>query len=158
MKENGERKKYGILIFGFGSWGDYSPPLSVGNGGMSNRHVAWIDMRNVDANGNYRTVNYSHLDASGVSRRVWNLGRILEHEWLGHAVHRMRDIPGWQGPTVRYVNKFQAEMGLPQRLNYDTGYFGIFFSHDNSRSSYRNLVRQAKHGETVPRVLLNKKP
>ncbi len=76
-------------------------------------------------------------------KRAQNLGRVLEHEFLGHGVLGYKDDNGPNmffnprnspGRTVQVVNRFRAQMGLPLRKNY-IGFAGI--SHDPSTQMYQ---------------------
>jgi len=150
----GAAYKYGEIIFGYGqNFGSKHPPLQV-NGGASNKSIAWIDMKDFRRDGSLNIFNYSDLDASGTSRRVLNLGRVFEHEWIGHVLNQSGDglfQNTRPGGAVNAVNKFRSEMGLPQRLNY-AGKFGMFFSHDTSRANFRRMRKAAKQGNTVSRI------
>ncbi len=141
-------RKYGEIVFGDGNFGTMQPPLSVSEG-RANRRTSWINLSHFDKDGSSKMQNYSKFDAAGFSRRAYNLGRVFEHEWIGHTLGNKSDPSNRfkAGPTVSIVNKFRREMGLPERLNYGKP---IYFSHDNSRSSLKDLRNKAKKGEVVP--------
>jgi len=143
-------KKYGEIVFGDGNFSDRPPALTVTHG-ASNRRIAWINLDNFNKDGSSNKFDYSQLDALGISRRVFNLGRTFEHEWIGHVVNKKGDGLNElrPGPTVSIVNKFRREMGLEQRLNYGVP---IYFSHQNSRSSFRMLRSEGMKGSIVPRL------
>jgi RHS repeat-associated protein len=64
----------------------------------------------------------------GVSSRVWNLARILEHEHLGHFSIPLTDsnVPGLPFPTdggpgpleKEFGNPIRTQLGLPHRITY----------------------------------------
>lgn len=64
--------------------------------------------------------DYSNLDRFGVSKRVFNMARVFEHEWFGHLKDGAKD-PGRvskMSKADKWPNLFRTEMNMPIRLTY----------------------------------------
>jgi len=63
---------------------------------------------------------------AGFPQRANNLGRIIEHEWLGHEIRKLGDnmFPSVQDEIlpgqveIILVNKIREQLGVPVRINY----------------------------------------
>ena len=116
------------LTFGKNPYGD-----SPGAGDM-NTGEAFIDLSYFDKNSNLKWENNLPSDA----KRTANLGRVMEHEFLGHAKrgwddYNVSSIGGAESrTTISLVNSFRVGMGLEnyQRMFYRLEDRGISFYSD----------------------------
>lgn len=88
-----------------------------------NTNNAFLDFADFDAAGIPVDVKFP----SGFDTRAFNFARVLEHEYLGHAVDQLKDEPNIPlpslgqlnaGPNEQMLNKFRVEMNLPTRTTY----------------------------------------
>jgi hypothetical protein len=152
------KDKYGEVIFGNGgAFGNAPYSVFVG---LSHRAsmTLWIDLADFNEDGTVKAFDYTFLKKSGVSARTYNIGRIFEHEWSGHLMHKAGDGLFWNtrpGGAVSIVNSYRREMGLAERLNYGGhNSYGIYFSQDTSRKNQRAIRRKAKRGLIAPYIPL----
>ncbi len=102
-------KKYGETYFGYRDFGALGPALNTEEGATQGFAKAYIRLEHFDVNGaNSIMRDYSNLDALGISRRVYNMARVYEHEWIGHVLNKTGDGgDNTPGKTVTIVNEFQ---------------------------------------------------
>lgn len=148
-------KKYGNVFFGYGTFGAQGPAKGFLEGttqGLKSGY-AYIRLDNFDSKGNSTVRDYSSFDKLGIPRRAYNMGRVFEHEWMGHVMRGTGDGTNTKpGKTEELINKFRTEMGLPHRLNYSGDmYFGP------AGTNVRTLIRAANRGELVPVLPFKKK-
>jgi RHS repeat-associated protein len=126
--ENTEQK----LIFGFElatgllptRKGELTSPVVMGEYGPLTK-VAYIDLADFDANGEILGVGVASSNAKGNStilspeRRIDNLARIIEHEFLCHGVKNLLD-EGYDGlgAVENQINIYRKQMGVPLRDSY----------------------------------------
>ncbi len=140
LKETDSKKTkgFGSITFGYNLKNPNGGINSDVNGGGTHAYRdAYIDLS--DFNGTGRQKGY---DYKNVPVRALNLGRVFEHEWIGHVLNKTGDRDGLRrfdinpGGAASVVNEFRREMGLPIRLNYGTTnvYTGTMFFGSNTLS------------------------
>ncbi len=141
-------KKFGSITFGYNLKnpnGGINPKID--GGGTHAFKDAYIDLADFNGTGRMKGKDYRN-----VPMRAYNLGRVFEHEWIGHVVNGVGDVGmlGGRldlnpGAAASVVNEFRKEMGLPIRLNYGTTsvYRGTIFFGNNTLSR-KNAKATAK--------------
>ena len=97
----------------------------------------------------------------GISKRAYNMARVLEHEFFGHRVNdrgvkpkaRQDGSKNRPGEAEGVVNVFRREMGLKEALNYD---IPKIFGNPNDYPSAKERRKAVKR--MYYDVLYNEKP
>ena len=109
-----ERKSAGALIFDYNVYN-----CTIFDSSKIELFSSFIDIKEVKADLTYENVNYGEIE-----KRTISFARILEHDFLGHAVRRLNDNidtvfdSTCPGEAAEFANIFLKEMGLPERWNY----------------------------------------
>jgi RHS repeat-associated protein len=98
--------------------------------------TAFIDLGDFDKQGNLLGVTYP----KGLNKRTLNIARVIEHEFLGHAVNDKRDDNTYlsevdKGSTERSIESIRKGLNLLPRLSYYSernGQGGIWFGYPSS--------------------------
>ncbi|MEO9954205.1 hypothetical protein [Nonlabens sp.] len=133
----------GKLVFGYnigsedssvtvaGQTVNVSNPIGYGSTNMETK-TAYVDLADFDGQ---NALGSWVSETGNFSKRMFNLGRLVEHEFIGHAVGGLRDpssVNGRQtGDTVDLINIFRGEMELPHRSDYRSGFLHFNKGTDN---------------------------
>ena len=130
MRELGAGHSSASLVFGSNLAVEKNGQVeSVGYGKTVDKKTAVIDLADFD-HGKLKYADYNGMNQNNpVPTRALNLARIIEHEFLGHAIGKYSDYPNSRfsaGPNEEHVgNPIRSELGLPPRTTYaDMGNFG----------------------------------
>jgi RHS repeat-associated protein len=128
MKELGEGHSKASLTFGYNLSIETEGVSMQVVYGLTERHSksSVIDLADFDGD-KLKFADYNSFHrAEPVPTRAENLGRVIEHEFLGHALGGWSDNLGTSpGDNENKVcNPIRAELGLPFRISY--GQFGLF--------------------------------
>lgn len=84
---------------------------------MEGKTLTLIDLGDFNTDGSAKG-EYTN----GLSSKVNNLTRVIEHEYIGHGVKGLKDEPngpGDPGPNERlFGNPVRSSLGIPQRMQY----------------------------------------
>ncbi len=137
------------LEFGYNLLEDDEPNSLGVDGGYYDvgTATAKIDLADFDENGGLKG------EVTGVVPvRTRNFARMMEHEYLGHGVKGKSDahLGNGTGPTVKMVNEFRQQMGLPIRLHYGSvdkkkGVSIIQYGTVTSEKSRKDLLKEKKN-------------
>lgn len=125
-------KSFGEVTFGYDLEKQNGAPGGILHGGSQRgTGLVGIDLADFNDDGSTKGYIYNNLPI-----RAYNMGRIFEHEWIGHILRGEGDNPASvrddinPGGAVSVVNEFRIELGLPIRINYGASWHrdAIFFA------------------------------
>lgn len=140
LKESNPKaiKGFGQLHFGYNIDTPNGSPGGIWLGGSVRASGnAWIDLADFSKDGGIKGMKYQN-----VPLRAYNIGRVFEHEWMGHILEGLGDNSMFDRDEInpgavesQLMNNLRREMGLPViRINYSNDYSlrgAIFFGDSN---------------------------